>query len=110
MKKNRKTYINLQIVPEQMIRVDIDPAVDEKPLAFLEDIPSIPSGIDLRAESRDKVYTLRDVVERYDFGICLTVSLRVGDYMHLHGGIDFAEWPEPLNICEAKWNRRDSFR
>ncbi len=90
--------------------MDIDPAVDEKALALLEYVPSVPSRIDLCAESGDKVYTLGNVVERYDFGVCLTVSLRVGDYVHLRGGIDFAEWPEPLNICKAKWNQRDSIR
>ncbi len=90
--------------------MNIDPAVDEKALAFLEDIPSVPSRIDLRAKSRDKMYALHDVVEWYDFGVCLAVAPRVGDYVHFRCGVDFAEWPEPFNVCEANGGRRNSFR
>ncbi len=89
--------------------MDIYPAIDEEPFAFVKDVPSGPCGIEVRAESRDKVNALNDVVEWHDFGVRLTVAPRIRDNVHFCCWVDFAKRPEPFDVRKANRGRRDSF-
>lgn len=78
------TYISgLDIVAEKMIRMEVDPRIDEERVALIEQIKAIPSRIDRRPEFRYKVNALHDVVKRNYFCVCMSVAFSVCDRMHL---------------------------
>lgn len=103
------TYISgLDVVPEEMIRVQIDPWVDEKCVAFVENIEAIPCRVECRPKFRYEVNALNDVFKGDDFRACLPVAHRVCECMHLGGGVDSPERPKPFHVRKALGDRRNS--
>lgn len=81
-----------------MVRVQIDPWVNEKIIAFVENIEPSPRRIDRRAELWYEMDTMDNVVQRNDFCADLTALFRVRYGVHLCRRIDGAKWAEPLDI------------
>lgn len=95
----------LDIVPEKMIRMQTDPWVNKKGVALVENVETVPCRVERRSELRNKVYALDDVIERNNLRARLTMTLRIGDNVHLRRRVDCPERAKPLNIRQARWDR-----
>ena len=63
--------------------MEIDPGVDKKSVAFVENIEAVPGRVDFRTKLRDEMNTVDDVIERYYLRAYLTALFCVSYCVHL---------------------------